>query len=126
MELCRKTDGLVRKPPIPDGPVVTVVFGGDEGGPDVGLVRAHVPPGGGMPAHSHGGSDVVLTVVTGRIRVADAGESVDVEPGDSLLVRKDETVSLTNPGDAPAEVLVAAGPTDFLAGMRDWPEQSAG
>jgi len=126
MELCRGSQGLVRKPPAPDGPTVTVVFGGEEGGPDVGLVRVHVPVGGGMPAHSHGGSDVILTTVTGQVRLTADGVSVDVDPGDSILVRKDETVSLTNPGDVPAQVVVAAGPTNFLADIRRLPEPPAG
>ena len=126
MELRRGTEGLVRKPPVPDGPTVTVVFGGEEGGPEVGLVRVHIPVGGGMPAHSHGGSDVILTTVTGQVRLGADGESLDVHPGDSVLVRRDEKVSLTNPGDVPARVVVAAGPTNFLSDIRRLPEPSAG
>lgn len=121
MELCRGVDGLVRKPPIANGPTVTVLFGGDEGGPDVGLVRVHVPAGAGMPAHSHNGSDVILATITGQIRVSKMEESFDLQSGDSVLVRKDEEVSLINPGAAAAEVIVAVGPANFIAGIRNWP-----
>ena len=75
-----------------------------------------------MPAHSHNGSDVVVSVVTGQVRIEKAGECVDARAGDSVLVRKDEEVSLSNPGDAPAELFVAVGPANFIAGIRRWPE----
>ena len=125
MELCTQSAGLVRKPPVPNGPTITVVFGGDENGPDVGLVRVHVPAGASMPAHSHSGSDVILTPVTGDVRISNTEESIDVHTGDSLLVRKDEKVSLTNPGHSEAQVIVAAGPPNFVAGIREWPEPPA-
>ncbi|MCW2133202.1 hypothetical protein B0G38_002377 [Arthrobacter sp. VKM Ac-2550] len=42
------------------------------------------------------------------------------EVGSSALVLKDEEVSLTNPGEEPAEVIVSAGPADFVVGIRQW------
>lgn len=122
MELIRQTEGLVRKPAAPNSPTVTVVFGGEEGGPDVGLVRVHVPPGAGMGAHRHGGSDVILTPTTGMVVIRKGQDSIEVQTGDSALVRKDEEVSLTNPGSQEAQVIVAAGPPGFVAGIRGWPE----
>lgn len=126
MELVKHDEGLVRQPPIPNAPTVTVLIGGVEGGPDVGLVRVHVPPGAGMPAHRHQGSDVILTPISGMVRIAKGTESVDVNVGDSVLVGKDEAVALSNPGSEPAEVLVAAGPASFVSGIRNWPEPTAG
>lgn len=122
MEL-RTTDNTSRRrPPGENTPTATVVFGGEEGGPDVGLVRVRVPAGGGMPPHRHAGSDVIVTPVAGRVIISDGETSVDVEVGASALVLKDEEVSLTNPGDEAAEIIVSAGPADFVAGIRQWPE----
>ncbi len=124
MQLRTEADGLVRKPASPNSPVVTVLFGGEEGGPDVGLVRVVVPAGAAMPTHKHNGSDVILTPVEGFVRIVKGDESIDVHVGDSALVLKDEAVSLSNPGDETAHLLVAAGPADFIAGVRSWPEPS--
>ncbi|MDN5761600.1 MAG: cupin domain-containing protein [Microlunatus sp.] len=122
MELRTKDEALLRQPPRPNGPTVAVFFGGDEAGPDVGVVRVDVPPGGGMPAHKHNGSDVILCPISGRVQITKDEESIEVRVGDAALVRKDEAVALTNPGDEVAQVIVAAGPAAFIAGIRSWPE----
>lgn len=122
MELCTAENGLRRQPPGENTPTVTVVFGGTQDGPHVGLVRVRVPVGASMPPHRHNGSDVIVTPVTGRVRISDAQTSVEVEVGGSVLIRKDEEVSLANSGEEPAEVIVSAGPADFIAGIRQWPE----
>lgn len=120
MDLVKHNEGAAHQP-APNAPTATVLFGGVDGGPDVGLVRVHVPAGAGMPAHRHSGSDVILTSITGMVRISKGEESVEVHPGDSVLITKDEAVALTNPGDSPAEVLVAAGPADFVGSIRSWP-----
>lgn len=122
MELRTAENALHRRPPGEHTPTVTILFGGETDGPDVGLVRVSVPAGGGMPAHRHGGSDVIITPVIGRVTISDGATSVDVEAGSSALVLKDEEVSLTNPGDELAELIVSAGPADFVTGIRQWPE----
>lgn len=120
MHLRQASEGRVRKPPQPDSPTVTVFFSGDETS-DLGLVRVAVPPGAGMPPHRHGGSDVVLVPTAGQVRIAKGAEEIDVHVGDVALVTKDEEVSLTNPGAETAQVIVAAGPANFVAGILDWP-----
>lgn len=122
MELITTAQGLTRQLPVPNGPTATVICGGEKGGPDVGLVRVHVPAGGGMGAHRHSGSDVVLTPVVGAVRITKDEDSIEVRVGDSALIRKDEEVSLTNPTSEPAEIIVAAGPADFITSIRGWPE----
>lgn len=122
MELVRRAAAALRQPPAPDAPTVEVFFGGTADGPDVGLVRVHVPAGSGMPAHRHNGSDVILSPVVGSVRISKGEESIDVHVGDSALIRRDEAVALTNPGDTAAEVIVAAGPADFVTGILAWPE----
>jgi mannose-6-phosphate isomerase-like protein (cupin superfamily) len=75
-----------------------------------------------MPAHKHHGSDVILTPIAGFVRIGKDGETIDVHVGDAALVGKDEAVSLTNPGSEPARLLVATGPSSFVAAIRPWPE----
>lgn len=60
--------------------------------------------------------------VAGTVTISKGAESVTVNTGDAALVRKDEAVSLANRGPEPAHVIVAAGPADFVAGIRAWPE----
>ncbi|MDN5816475.1 MAG: cupin domain-containing protein [Micrococcaceae bacterium] len=124
MDLIKANEGTARQP-APGAPTATPIFGGVEGGPDVGLVRVKVPAGAGMPAHRHSGSDIILTTITGMVRISIGDESVEVHPGDSVLITKDEAVSLANPGTSAAEVLVAAGPAHFIETVRAWPEPTA-
>jgi len=120
MYLRKAAEGLLRKPPQPDSPTVTVFFAGDES-PDLGMVEVAVPPGAGMPPHQHGGSDVVLVPISGHVLIAKDSEEIEVHVGDAALITRDEKVSLTNPGDEPARLIVAAGPANFVAGVREWP-----
>jgi quercetin dioxygenase-like cupin family protein len=107
---------------LPDSPRVTVVFGGVDDEPaDVGMVIVQVPPGAGMPAHRHHGSDVILTPTRGSVLVSKDGQEVTVTPGDALLITKDEPVALTNPGNETAELIVAAGPPAFVTTVSRWP-----
>ncbi len=121
MELRRRGEGSRHRPPVPDAPTVEVLFGGDEGGPDVAVVRVEIPAGSGMPPHSHGGSDVILVPIDGAVEITKDDETIHVGVGDSALIRRDEVVALRNPGSETAEVVVAAGPVDFVAGLRSWP-----
>src|SRR5699024_9430089 len=101
---------------LPDSPRVSVVFGGVDDEPaDVGMVIVQLPPGAGMPAHRHHGSDVILTPTRGSVQVVKDGQEVTVTPGDALLITKEESVGLTNPGTETAELIVAAGPPAFVS-----------
>jgi quercetin dioxygenase-like cupin family protein len=122
MQLVTSSSAPIKRPPAPYAPTVKVFFGGDDDGPDVGVVRVTVPVGAAMPEHDHGGSDVVLTPVTGSVEITGNGESIVVGVGDSALVGRDEKVALRNAGDVVAELIVAAGPTNFVAAIRAWPD----
>jgi len=125
MELVRKGEGARRQPPAPNAPTVEVLVGGEEDSPDVGVVRVSVPAGAAMPEHDHGGSDVVLVPVVGSVEISDAHGTIIVAVGDAALVRKDERVSLRNPTDSAAEIIVAAAPPAFVASIRAWPTADA-
>ncbi len=60
--------------------------------------------------------DEVFMVLTGSVRTA--GDGPVLGPGDALVVPAGEPIALSNPGDAPAEVMVAI-PAGFTATMAD-------
>lgn len=122
MELHTAKDAVVRRPPGENTPTVTVIAGGEENGPDVGVARVRVPVGAAMPAHRHNGSDVIITPIAGQVSISDGSASIDVAVGTTVVIRKDEKVSLRNSSDEPAEFIVSAGPADFITGIRQWPE----
>lgn len=119
------TNGAIRKPPSPNSPTVTVIFDGEHDSADVGLVKVSVPAGAMMPTHKHNGSDVILSPISGMVRITKGEEVIEVHVGDSALVGKDEAVSLSNPTDSLAEVIVSAGPADFVTGILSWPSPDA-
>lgn len=120
MKLISGSQALARSP-MPNGPVATVLLGGTGDSDDVGMIRVDVSPGAAMPPHRHHGSDVILTAVSGAVRISEGDDAVDVGNGDAVLVCKDELVGLSNPHDEPARLLVAAGPADFVDAVRRWP-----
>lgn len=121
MQVVRKGEGLLRRPPAPNAPTITVIFGGEEGGPELGLAHVLVPVGARMAPHVHGGSDVIITTVRGRVQITTEATVVDLPEGDHVWIGKTEAVGLTNPTDEPAEFLVAAAPPNFIAGIRNMP-----
>lgn len=125
MERRQQGQGVRKQPPGPNRPSVEVLFGGDDGGPDVGVLRVEVPGGASMPEHQHGGSDVVLVAVAGTVEITKGAEVIKLSAGDAALVHKDELVALRNPAEDVAEVIVAAGPPHFVAGVRQWPDSPA-
>lgn len=125
MQLIKSGDGLVRQPPMPNSPSVTVIAGGETGGPDVGLVRVEMPAGCRMAPHAHGGSDIIVTPIVGSVQIGNGTETIDVNVGDSALVTREETVSLTNSADETAHLIVAAGPATFITRIRAWPDPVA-
>lgn len=122
MEVVRKGEGLVRKPPAPNSPTINVIFGGEEGGPDVGLAYVAVPPGAAFPPHQHSGSDVIISPVLGSLVIRGSDDqSVEVDAGDHVLILKDEKVGLSNPTDEDAAFIVSAGPANFIGSIRKFP-----
>lgn len=109
--------------PLPGGPVASVVIGADAGR-NAGLIEVTVPPGGAMPEHGHGASEVALIMRSGRARlvaVAD-GTVTELSPDVVVTIPVGERVRLENPGDADARLLVVLTPPDFAATVQTWPE----
>jgi mannose-6-phosphate isomerase-like protein (cupin superfamily) len=60
--------------------------------------------------------DEVFMVLSGSVRLAVGGAAL--EPGDTFVVPAGVPIELSNPGDSPAEVMVAI-PAGFTATMAD-------
>lgn len=115
MKLVTRADTDTRSPQRENAPTISVYFGAEGDSDAIGLIRIQVPPhGGGMPPHRHNGSDIVIAPIIGSVVIATAAETLEVKVGDAIQILRDESVSLSNPGSEPAEVLVAAGPADFI------------
>lgn len=121
MKLIKRSEAPVHSPASPNAPTVTVYVGGPDDPQDVGMVRVSIPAGAGMPPHKHNGSDVIISPVVGHVVITKGEESIEVHVGDAALVTRDEEVSLANPTDEVAEVIVSAGPADFISGILNWP-----
>ena len=127
MQLRTAAEAPVHRAPGAHSPTVSVYFGGDQDSEDIGLVRVSVPAGAGMTPHQHYGSDVILVPTAGQVIITrEGGQEIEVTVGDAALIGRDESVALTNPGPQEAQLVVAAGPTDFVTGIRSWPTPGEG
>lgn len=115
MKFIKAEDTQQRHPNADTAPYISVYFGGEGDSPDVGFLHIRVPGnGGGMPAHKHNGSDIVITAIKGSVVITREEESHEVTPGTAIQILRDEAVSLSNPNEEDAEIFVAAGPADFV------------
>lgn len=123
MHLIKAGEGAVRQAPLPNAPVVNIIVGGEDSSADIGFARIHVAAGSAMVPHRHNGSDVAIMSLAGAVRIyKESGESLHVGAGDTIFIGRDEEVGLTNAGDDPADLIVAAGPAKFLTAVSRWPE----
>jgi transcriptional regulator with XRE-family HTH domain len=71
--------------------------------PGMEMDRIELPPGGRMPGVPHTpGTREYLTVESGEIELAAAGERWRVKAGDVIAFRGDQRHTYANPGDEPA------------------------
>lgn len=116
-------DAGVRRKAFANGPVARVVVGA-EAGLRSGLVEVVIPPGGAMPEHDHGSSEVLVTVLGGQARlttVAD-GAATELRNGSVVAIPVGERVTVENRGDDEVRMLVAVTPPSFAEVLAGWPE----
>jgi quercetin dioxygenase-like cupin family protein len=87
----------------------------------IAMVQVWIPPGGGLPEHDHGPSEIVLVHISGSIRLRQGDEQHDLAPGAVAHLATGERVSLTNPGTEPAVMMIVASPPEFIARVASWP-----
>ncbi|HET6633822.1 MAG TPA: cupin domain-containing protein [Streptomyces sp.] len=109
-----------RQAPIPDGPSVAPLV--PTGTSDrVAVLHMELPAGGSLPDHSHGPSEIVLVPLSGTFTVRHDGQEHRLAAGAAAHIATGERVSLHNPGDEPARLMIVASPPDFAAHPESWP-----
>jgi transcriptional regulator with XRE-family HTH domain len=79
------------------------------------VVAAAFDPGGstGDEPYTHGDSEELLLVLTGRVHLQLGSELLDLSTGDSVNYRSSTPHRVSNPGDEPAEVLFVISPPSY-------------
>ena len=78
-------------------------------------MAAEFAPGGstGDEPYTHGDSEELLLVVSGRVHVQLGTEVYDLRTGDSVHYRSSTPHRVSNPGDESAEVLFVISPPSY-------------
>lgn len=74
------------------------------------LWHATIPPGGGPPFHVHLNEDERFDILKGVVRFRVGDETIDAQPGDSLLARRGTPHAFANRTNQPAELLIHITP----------------
>ncbi|MEU4291656.1 cupin domain-containing protein [Kribbella sp. NPDC026596] len=97
------------------------VLVGAETSDNIAMVQVWIPPGGGLPEHDHGPSEIVLVHVSGSIQLQHGDQQHRLAPGAVAHIATGERISLSNPGTEPAVMMIVASPPDFIARIAGWP-----
>ena len=118
-----EVDKRVRRKAFANGPIARVVVGA-EAGLRSGLVEVVIPPGGAMPEHDHGSSEVLVMVVGGQARMTtvEDGTATELCNGSVVAIPVGERVTVENRGDDDVRMLVAVTPPSFAEVLAAWPE----
>ncbi|TDW84339.1 quercetin dioxygenase-like cupin family protein [Kribbella pratensis] len=109
-----------RRAPVTGGPTMEVLVAA-ETSDNIAMVQVWIPPGGGLPEHDHGSSEVVLVHISGSIHLQQGGREHRLAPGAVAHIAAGERVSLTNPGTETAVMTIVASPPEFVARITAWP-----
>ncbi|WP_327667726.1 cupin domain-containing protein [Streptomyces sp. NBC_00485] len=109
-----------RRAPVAGGPTAAPLMTATTSG-QLAVIHLEIPPGGGMPEHDHGASQIVLIPVSGSVRVHQGRDVHTLVPGSAAHIDTGERVSLANPGTEPASLMVVASPPAFASRLEEWP-----
>lgn len=109
-----------RRAPIPGGPTMEVLVAAGISD-NIAMVQVWIPPGGGLPEHDHGPSEIVLIHLSGSIELRQDDQLHRLGPGAVAHIATGERVSLTNPGSEPAVMMIVASPPEFVGRIASWP-----
>lgn len=87
----------------------------DASAAQLAAVRVTVAAGARMPEHDHGSSDALLVPLTGRLTLRDRDGEVQLAPGAITFIAAGERVSVENPSEEPASMVVCFAPPTFVA-----------
>lgn len=109
-----------RQAPLPGGPNVGILIAPDVS-EQVAVAHVEIPPGGGMPEHDHGDSEIVLIPLAGSVELRHDGVSRTLTAGSAAHIATGERVALANTGTQPASLMVVASPPQFAESLASWP-----
>lgn len=109
-----------RRAPIAGGPTMEVLVAA-ETSDNLAMVQVWIPPGGGLPAHDHGPSEIVLVHLSGTIELRQGEQLHRLAPGAVAHIATGERVSLTNPSTESAVMMIVASPPEFVRRIAGWP-----
>jgi quercetin dioxygenase-like cupin family protein len=90
-------ESLRRRAPISGGPTAVMLTPGGTSG-QLAAIHMGIPPGGGMPEHDHGPSEILLIPLNGSAEIRHGGQVRALPPGTAAHIARGERVSLANPG----------------------------
>jgi quercetin dioxygenase-like cupin family protein len=109
-----------RRAPIPDGPTMEILVAGERSD-NLAMIQVWIPPGGGLPEHDHGPSEIILVHLSGSIELGQGNQQHRLAPGAVAHIPTGERVSLTNPGTETATMMIVGSPPEFVARLANWP-----
>jgi quercetin dioxygenase-like cupin family protein len=110
-----------RRAPVPGGPTAALLTTA-ETSDQVAVLHVELPAGATMPEHDHGASQIVLIPLAGSVELHHNGQSRTLTAGTAAAhIAIGERVSLANPGDQPASLMVVASPPEFAGRLASWP-----
>jgi quercetin dioxygenase-like cupin family protein len=97
---------------------------GADAGLRSGLVEVVIPPGGAMPEHDPGSSEVLVVVLDGQAQLTTVvdGSATELRSGSVVAIPIGERVTVENCGDDDVRMLVAVTPPGFAEVLAAWPE----
>lgn len=113
--------GPARQAPFPNGPVAEVLIDEHAGAGQLGVAHVTIPPGGGMPEHTHGESTVLIVPLAGELLIASGEHQEKVTPGVVVLLDHSERVRLANQTSEPVCLLAVFAPAGFVRALASWP-----
>lgn len=111
-----------RRAPMPNGPTVALLTTTAETSDQVAVLHVELPAGATMPEHDHGASQIALIPLAGSVELHHKGQAWTLTAGAAAAhISTGERVSLANPGDQSASLMVVASPPEFAGRLASWP-----
>lgn len=92
------------------GDVYSVKLTAEQSNGAIGLIEAHVPPGGGPPPHTHARTDETFYMVSGELDFLDGDRVFTAYVGDVVHIPRGTVHRFHNSGIAPAKMVFAYTP----------------
>lgn len=115
MWACRFNDPGAKRIGFGEGAAIDVLTGADSA--QLAAIRVTVAAGARVGEHDHGTSDALLLPLAGRLTLRNRDDELQLAPGMIGSVAAGERVSVENPGEAPASMVVCFAPPTFVTAL---------